>query len=249
MMDTVERFSDRAADYVKYRPSYPSAAIDALLDGLRPAERIVAADIGAGTGISSRLLGDRGLRVVALEPGTLMRAAADPHPRVSWIAGRAEATGLTAQCVDLVVCAQSFHWFRPVDALAEFARILKPHARLALVWNRRSKADPFTAGYRQAIIDVGGETAAEAMPFDPEVIPASGRFTAPERLTFPNAQRLDLEGLIGRAQSASYVPKTGASGERLRELLAALHVRYADQRGIVTLVYETEIFRSHTLFP
>ncbi len=243
-MNTVDRFNDRATDYVKYRPSYPSDAIDALLDGLGPPERIVAADVGAGTGISSRLLGDRGVGVLAIEPGDVMRRAAAPHANVSWMAGRAEATGLTAHAVDLVVCAQSFHWFRPPDALAEFARILKPRGRLALVWNRRSPTDPFTAGYRQAIIDVGGETAAESMTFDPEVIPTSGRFTVPERLTFPNAQRLDLNGLIGRAQSASYVPKSGASGARLLELLEALHARYTDERGLVTLVYETEIFRS-----
>jgi SAM-dependent methyltransferase len=248
-MDTVERFNNRAADYVKYRPSYPSDAIDALLDDLGPPEQIVTADVGAGTGISSRLLGDRGVRVVAIEPGDVMRGAAAPHANVSWMAGRAEATGLIAHAVDLVVCAQSFHWFRPADALVEFARILKPHGRLALVWNRRSRTDPFTAGYRQAIIDVGGEIAAEAMPFDPEVIPASRRFTAPERLTFSNAQRLDLNGLIGRAQSASYVPKSGASGERLLELLTSLHARYANERGLVTLVYETEVFRSHTLSP
>jgi SAM-dependent methyltransferase len=246
-MDTVERFNDRATDYVKYRPSYPAAAIDALLDGLGPPEQIVAADVGAGTGISSRLLGDRGVRVVAIEPGGTMRGAAEPHANVSWMAGRAEATGLVAHAVDLVVCAQSFHWFRPPEALAEFAQIVKPHGRLALVWNRRSQTDPFTAGYRQAIIDVGGEVAAEAMPFDPGVIPASGQFTAPDRLTFPNAQRLDLNGLIGRAQSASYVPKSGASGERLLDLLKILHAHYADERGMVTLVYETEIFRSHTL--
>jgi SAM-dependent methyltransferase len=246
-MDTVGRFDDRAEDYVKYRPSYPSDAIDALVDGLGPPEQIVAADVGAGTGISSRLLGDRGVRVVAVEPGGTMRSAAEPHANVSWMAGRAEATGLLDHAVDLVVCAQSFHWFRPPEALIEFARVLKPHGRLALAWNRRSRTDPFTAGYRQAIIDVGGEVAAEAMPFDPDVIPASGRFTAPERLTFPNAQRLDLNGLIGRAQSASYVPKSGAAGERLLELLKILHARYADERGLVTLVYETEVFRSHTL--
>jgi SAM-dependent methyltransferase len=248
-MDTVERFNDRAGDYVKYRPSYPSDAIDALLDGLGSPEQLVAADVGAGTGISSRLLADRGVHVVAIEPGSVMRGAAAPHANVSWVAGRAEATGLIADTVDLVVCAQSFHWFRPPEALVEFARVLKPHGRLALVWNRRSKTDRFTAGYRQAIVDVGGEIAAEAMPFDPDVIAASGRFTAPERLTFPHAQRLDLNGLIGRAQSASYVPKSGPSGERLLQLLRSLHARYADQHGQVTLVYETEIFRSHTLAP
>ena len=88
--DTVGRFNDRAADYVKYRPTYPVAAIDAILDGLRPPERLLAADVGAGTGISARLLGDRGVRVIAVEPGEAMRGAAAPHARVSWIAGRAE---------------------------------------------------------------------------------------------------------------------------------------------------------------
>jgi hypothetical protein len=50
--DTVERFSDRAADYIRYRPTYPDEAVHAILDGLGPPDRLVAADVGAGTGIS-----------------------------------------------------------------------------------------------------------------------------------------------------------------------------------------------------
>jgi SAM-dependent methyltransferase len=242
--DSVTRFSDRANDYVRYRPSYPPAAIDAILDGLAAPDRLVAADIGAGTGISARLIGDRGVRVIAIEPGEAMRAAAAPHERVRWMAGRAEATGLTSGTVDLVICAQSFHWFHPPDALTEFARILKPGGRLAIAWNRRSQTDAFTAGYRRAILDVGGEIAAERMPFDPAVVADSGTFGRPERLAFPNHQRLDLTGLIGRARSASYVPKTGAESERLLDLLRALHARHADADGFVTLVYETEVFRA-----
>jgi len=244
LSDTVERFNDRAADYVRYRPTYPAAAIHAMLDGLGPPERLVAADIGAGTGISARLLGDEGLRVLAVEPGEAMRSAAAPHPHVAWVAGRAEATGLRSEVADLVLCAQSFHWFRPAEVLPEFARILKPRRRLAIMWNRRRASDPLTAGYRQAILDVGGETAAERMPFDPDVISRGGLFSPPQRLSFPNFQRLDLEGLIGRARSASYVPKEGDAGDRLVDRLRALHAQYADPSGLVTLVYETEVFRS-----
>jgi precorrin-6B methylase 2 len=69
-LDTVGRFSDRVADYAKYRPTYPAEAVRAILAGLGPPERLVAADVGAGTGISARLLGDEGVRVVAVEPGT-----------------------------------------------------------------------------------------------------------------------------------------------------------------------------------
>jgi SAM-dependent methyltransferase len=241
--DTVGRFSDRAADYVRFRPTYPAVAIDAILDELGPSARLVAADIGAGTGISARLLGDRGVRVVAVEPGEGMRGAAAPHRNVAWMAAKAEALGLRSESVDLVLSAQSFHWFRPADALPEFARILRPGRRLAIVWNRRSRSDPLTAGYRQAIADVGGETAEERQPFDPGAVGRSGLFSSTERLSFPNLQRLDRDGLIGRARSASYVPKSGAAGERLIDLLRALHEQYADAGGFVTLVYETEVYR------
>ena len=247
LTDTVERFNDRAADYVRFRPTYPASALHAMLDGLGPPERLVAADIGAGTGISARWLGDRGLRVFAVEPGEAMRRAATPHPNVAWVAGRAEATGLRSNVADLLLCAQSFHWFRPADVLPEFARILKPLKRLAIMWNRRSASDPLTAAYRQAILDVGGETAAERTAFDPEVIARSGFFSPAERQSFPNSQRLDLEGLIGRARSASYVPKEGEAGERLIDRLRALHAQYADASGYVTLVYHTEVFCSSKL--
>ncbi len=171
-----------------------------------------------------------------------MRRAAAPHPNVAWVAGRAEATGLCSAAVDLVLCAQSFHWFRTTDALSEFARILKDRGRLAITWNRRSTSDPLTAAYRQAIVDVGGDTTVESRTFDPTVISASGLFSSRERKTFSNSQRLDLPGLIGRAMSASYVPKSGAAGERLLSLLRALHERYADGSGFVTMVYDTEVF-------
>ena len=245
--DTVGRFSDRAADYVMYRPSYPKEAVRLTLEGLGRPEALMAVDVGAGTGISARLLGDEGVHVVAVEPGEVMRQAAARHRNVAWVSGRAEATGLRSDSFDLVLCAQAFHWFRADEALAEFARLLKTRKRLAILWNRRSKSDPLTAGYRQAIVDVGGEIADETRAFDPDAVTRSGLFSSPERSSFPNFQRLNIEGLIGRARSASYVPKSGPDGERLLELLRDLHARHADATGFVTMVYETEVFRSHKL--
>jgi SAM-dependent methyltransferase len=243
-LPSVSRFHDRAADYVKYRPGYPRAAIDAILEGLGPAARLRAADVGAGTGISARLLADRGVHVVAVEPGEVMRGSAAPHANVQWTAGTAEATGLRTAAFDLALCAQAFHWFRQPEALVELARILKPGGRVAIMWNRRSMRDPLTLGYRQAILDVGGEIAEERMAFDPAVITRSGVFSPPERVAFPNAHRLDLDGLIGRARSASYVPKSGPEGERLLGLLRALHAAHAGADGFVTMIYETEVYRA-----
>ena len=245
--DSVRRFSNRADDDVRYRPTYPSEAIDLILAGLGALDRLVAADVGAGTGISARLLADRGVSVVAVEPGEGMRNAAAPHPGVRWVSAVAEATGLASGSCDVVLSAQSFHWFRTPEALAEFARILRPSGRLAVMWNRRSTTDPFTAGFRQAIFNVGGEVAAERMDFVPASVGDSGWFTPVVRHAFPNAQRFDLASLIGRAHSASYVPKTGPEGARLIELLTALHARYADATGLATLVYETEVYLSRAV--
>jgi len=235
------RFSDRSDDYVKYRPSYPQAAIDAIVEGLAEPAARVAADIGAGTGISARLLADRGLSVIALEPNKAMREAAAPHPGVVGRDGTAENTGLNASSVDLTLAAQAFHWFRAEQALGEFARILRPGGRLALMWNRRRNDDPFTAGYRAAILAVGGESQVERMDFNPELIAKSGRFSAARLLLFPFEQALDWKGLLGRAMSASYVPKSGPGAARVTELLRELYTRYADAQGTVRLMYSTEV--------
>ena len=245
--NSVSRFDDRAADYVRCRPSYPAEAIDHILDGLDPGRHLVAADVGAGTGISARLLGDRGVDVLAVEPGGAMRAAATAHPRVHWIAALAEATGLGPGTVDLVLSAQSFHWFRPAETLREFARILRPGGRLAIMWNRPSTTDPLTAGYGSAIADVGGDIGTARMAFDADDVARSGEFTPAVRTVFANTQRFDLEGLIGRANSASYVPKSDEARTHLRSLLETLHARHTDAEGLVTMVYDTEVFLARRL--
>ena len=241
-MNPTGRFSDRAADYTRHRPDYPAAAFDAMLDGLGEPASITAADVGAGTGISSRQLASRGVRVLAIEPNAEMRSAADGAAGVEWRDGTAERTGLADTSVALVLCAQAFHWFRAGEALAEFHRVLVPGGRLALMWNTRDRADPRTRGYVEAIHAVNGEHPAEMRPFDPGGIEAGGRFEPARLVRVPNAQRLDRDGLIGRAASASYVPREGAAFEQLVRLLSDVWARHRDAAGLVTMRYETRLW-------
>lgn len=246
-LDPTGRFSDRAVDYVKYRPDYPKVAFEVLITGLGEPAKLTAADVGAGTGISARGLASLGPRVFAVEPNAAMRAVASPDPRVEWREGTSEATGLPAAGMDLVLCAQAFHWFRALESLIEFHRILRPGGRLALVWNKRDDHDPLTLGYKQAIQAVNGEHPAERRPFDHGLIAAGGRFTAPRRLVFDHAQTLDQAGLVGRAISASYVPKAGPAFDELVRRLHMLHAKYRDSRGVVTLRYVTEVWLADRL--
>jgi SAM-dependent methyltransferase len=238
-LNPLDRFSDRAADYVKYRPSYPVAAIEMILDGLGTAP--LAADIGAGTGISSRLLADRGVQVLAIEPNSAMRGAAAPHPLVEFRDGTAESTILEDDSVDLVTCFQAFHWFDPELTLREFQRILKPSARLALVWNNRDKADAFTNEYSELTIAASTDRAIHDRQDCAHSLFVSPYFTNVREYTFANRQELDLAGLMGRVRSNSYTPSSGLILQQLMSDLQKLHDRFVDDRGLVYLSYSTSV--------
>ena len=242
LQDPTGRFANRAADYAAARPSYPPAAIDALLAGLGPPASIRVADVGAGTGIAARLLADRGAVVLALEPNAAMRAVAAPHAGVEWRAGTAEATGLADGGLDLVVCAQAFHWFEPARALPELARVLREGGRLAVMWNERERVqDATTAEYSRLMREASGDHPADRAYEDPAPLLHAAGWRLEPPGAFANAQALDHEGLLRRAQSASYVPQEGPAAARLREGLAALHARFAGPDGRVVLRYATRI--------
>lgn len=236
------RFSNRADDYARFRPTYPGEAIEAMLAGLGDPSRLVAADVGAGTGISARLLAARGVHVLAIEPNRAMRDAAEPHPLVAWRDGRAEATGLGSASVGLVLCAQAFHWFEPASALAEFHRVLTPTGRLALVWNQRDERDPATAEFTRLVRVASNDDPAGRRDVRPEVLFESRHFRHARALTFRHVQALDADGLVGRAYSASYVPKEGPAHDVLVAALHTLPGRFAGPDRRVSIAYATEVY-------
>jgi SAM-dependent methyltransferase len=237
-VNPTERFADRATDYVAARPSYPAAAIDVLFAGLGDPAEVLVADLGAGTGISSRLLAERGARVLAIEPNAAMRAAAEPHARVEWIAGTAEHTGLGEATVDLVTAFQAFHWFEPHAALREMVRVLRPGGRAAIVYNERDEDDAFTRDYG-AIVRRYATDDTEARRVQARAgFAAIEAWQSPRQHVFPNAHVLDLNGVLARARSASYIPKEGPAAEAMFAEIRALVERYAAD-GHVTMVMQT----------
>lgn len=242
--DRLTRFSNRAEDYARARPSYPDAAFDAILADLGDPSSLIATDIGAGTGIASRLLSNRGLMVHAIEPNSAMRQRGllDSLPRVHWHNATGEGAGLPDASVDLVLCAQAFHWLDAPAALAEFRRILRPAGRAAILWNVTDPADPASLAYMNTV-----KAHATDPPTSPWFAGVSAPFaTAPDLWTdlrvrrYDNAQSLTHADLIGRALSASYSPTSGpAHGALLSDLDSLFHAHNAD--GRLTLRYTTEV--------
>ncbi|MGH7729387.1 MAG: class I SAM-dependent methyltransferase [Vulcanimicrobiaceae bacterium] len=227
-MQPTERFTGRAQAYALGRPSYPAAALDALFAGLGPPATLTVVDLGAGTGISSGLLAQRGARVIAVEPNAAMRSQAEACEHVSWLDARAEETGLAPASADLVTAFQSFHWFTIWPALREIERILRPNGRAALVYNERDETDPLTAAYG-ALVRRYATDRSEARRRDGRAeFAAHGGWCTTERSQISHAQTLDQAGLHARARSTSYLPAEGGAAEALRTELDDLFARFAD---------------------
>jgi len=238
-----ERFSDRADSYVAARPSYPFESIDVLIDGLGDSASLAVADLGAGTGISSRVIAARGPLVYAIEPNAKMRAAAAPDPRVRWVDGTAEATTLPAASVDVVAAFQAWHWVDHPAGVAEARRILRPGGRLAALYNERDERDPFTAAYGATImkyaIDNTEERRANALAAVATIDPART-----QRFEYGNVHQLDRGGVHQRADSSSYLPKANEAARAMHAELDALFDKYEHDGSVdmhlVTLVVRVD---------
>ncbi|WP_093618331.1 class I SAM-dependent methyltransferase [Streptomyces indicus] len=137
MTDFALSFDAVAAQYAAARPGYPPQLFSTLEDlaGVPLHGRRVL-DVGAGTGIATRLLHDRGARVVAVEPGPGMGAQLRSSlPRVPLVRAAGEALPFAAGAADLVTYAQSWHWTDPARSIPEALRVLRPGGALALWWN------------------------------------------------------------------------------------------------------------------
>ena len=133
-------FSPQAEAYARARPGYPEELADRLMELAGVAAGDPVADVGAGTGLFTALLAERGLLVTAVEPNAGMRSRARPLPGVEWRAGTFEATGLATAGQRWVTAAQAFHWAEPGRALPELHRVLAAGGRLTVLWNNRDVA-------------------------------------------------------------------------------------------------------------
>jgi SAM-dependent methyltransferase len=249
--DPLVRFSDRAEDYAKYRPRYSHDVVDALQRACGLTAQHLIADVGCGTGLLAEIFLNNGNRVIGVEPNREMRLAGEQcmagYANFSMVEGSAESATLEDASVDFAVAAQAFHWFRPPETRAEFARILKRGGWAVLIWHSRDlQSTPLLRAYEAFLREYSNEYEQVARSYLASY-DALQRFFAPNAVTLiqqRNQQRLDFDGLRGRMLSSSYIPKSGERYEAMMKELPQLFSAHAvDDR--VVLEYDTKIYYGH----
>ena len=245
--DAKQRFSNRVADYVRYRPGYPAEVLPLLRRECGLKSGHVIADIGSGTGLLSELFLKNGNRVYGIEPNAAMRQAGEEYlaayDSFASIDGSAEATTLGDARIDFVTAGQAFHWFEPNAARREFDRILKPGGWIVVLWNDRQMDTTFASEYENLLVKYGTDykRVRESYPETP-VIREFFRSDDFSRHILPNAQVLDWDGLAGRLRSSSYAPAEGHANyaPMMAELEQLFRANQVD--GRVRMEYSTHLY-------
>jgi ubiquinone/menaquinone biosynthesis C-methylase UbiE len=245
-MDNTDRFTAKVYYYARYRPSYPAAFIDYLKKAAGIGRHSAVADIGAGTGILTKLLLPLAGRVIAVEPNEGMlrecMSFCKGAGNIEYISAGAEDTKLDGGSVDLITVAQAYHWFDEDKTAEEFKRILKPGGKAALVWNRKDPDNGVNDGIDAICRDLCPEykgAAGGGRSEDDRVIRLFDKYGC-ERMTFDNDIEESLEGFIGGELSASYSPVCTDAG--YDEFVGRLEALYKSFYGNGTMILRMKTY-------
>ena len=241
---------DAAADaYDRARPSYPDGLYEELERQTGRLAGKLVLDWGAGTGIASRQLAERGAQVISLDIGEQMlrRARARRHGSACVLA-TGSSMPVRSAAADLTTFAQSWHWFEQPAAAAEVARILAPGGWWAAWWNQATPDAGWWADY-QRLLTASCPTyrrqhhSADQPPpdwSDPAVL-AHGALTPAGRVRIGWIREIRAEHWLTDDQSKSYIISLEpAARERvLAEIAAIIGRQFPD--GEMTVEYTTSL--------
>lgn len=247
MPDSKKRFTDRVADYVKYRPNYPVAIIE-FMKNKGMTQSSVFADVGSGTGLLTKLFLENGNKVYGVEPNKKMREAGETYlsnfNNFVSITGSSEETSLPNSSVDFITAGQAYHWFSQEPTKKEFKRILKKsnHYNVFLIWNERTDTTSFNRDLEQFIRKFSNDYLQVSHSQDEKK--KQNLFFNEEfsKESFANKQVLSFEALKGRLLSSSYMlQKSDPRYQQFENELQALFDKHKKD-NVVELLYRTEVY-------
>ena len=128
-MKYTDHFADKSADYLQFRPNYPTALFEYLVSLLKTHD--LAWDCGTGNGQAALALANYFKQIIATDYHQAQLDIAQAATNIQYEQSPAEHVNLPNESVDLVTIAQALHWFDFPLFYAEVKRVLKPDGIIA----------------------------------------------------------------------------------------------------------------------
>ncbi len=203
-----EKFDEAARYYDQYRPSYPKALINAIIDKSDLSAGANILEIGAGSGKATELFVPHGFNMTCIEPGENL--VKEGHRKfkesgnVEFCNTRFEEWKDRPDYFDLAISAQAFHWVQKPLAYEKCSMNLKKGKNIALFWNYYlSNEEPIDQELCELIAEypimyiASEDSIIERIEGMIEEIQNSGFFHEPTVLKYPWIQRYTEEEYIG----------------------------------------------------
>jgi trans-aconitate methyltransferase len=220
-----ERLAAQALEYDRFRPRYPASTFDDIMELANLSAGSEAIEVGAGTGIGTEPLVERGLTVIAIEPAVEMAAVAEAKlsGRAEIFMGRLEDYA-PQRSVKLVVSFNAWHWVEPAVGVERVARLIEPNGHLALIWTEVVSWGP--EAFEKRLAEVSGSLWAKRLDHvDASMQPIRGdaRFDEIQVRHHQFSHKLDAATFVA-------VTKT-YGGQRTDEQYAAIEKIINDEFG------------------
>jgi SAM-dependent methyltransferase len=161
-------------------------------------------------------------------------------PGVEVLDGTAEAVPLADASVDAVTVAQAFHWFRIEPAAVELHRILRAGGGLGIMWNTRDPEFPLHDAIERVIEPLREDVPAHRDQRWQAELARTGLFAGPDERVFHHVHVVDVDTLVDRWASVSFVAALPA--DRRRAVLDEIRAFAAEYPEPIDFPYLTRVY-------
>ncbi|QMU27295.1 class I SAM-dependent methyltransferase [Adhaeribacter radiodurans] len=224
-------FSNQAKEYKRFRPTYPKALYQRILQEVKDKDH--AWDCGTGNGQVPTELAKHFTTVTATDISQSQLDQAEPSSNITYQICRAEQTNFSNDSFDLITVAQAIHWFDFKAFYQEVTRVSRPNGLLA-VWGYgllqfEDKVNPLISHFYRDVTGPYWDTerhyideAYQTIPFEFPEIAVEEHFAIKQDFTLT-----ELGGYLNTWSSIQKYQKVNNSNP-IKELLSSLETYWPE---------------------
>lgn len=245
-------FGSYYESYEKSRPDYSSYSVELIVEKFSVTPNSKILELGAGTGKFTTALVNKNFKPVVNDWCSQMLGVLNiKYPYLETLHADAHRLPLEENRFDIVVTAQSFHWFATKDALSEIFRVLKPNGYLVIIFQERVENTEWIKEFHKILYSYPYDVRARfELGLWKNIFDDQEFFGSLEHESFPYTQYLAKEDLVHRALGMSFL--TSLPADKRDDAVAKvknLYETHAElrEKEIIEFFYKTHIYWARAL--